>query len=158
MTSYTNPNPNHTPFPKLTTCVMQSLMNDGDTIRILTFDQMWHIQGGVGHIICKWIRAKHPWCQGNQHNTVHSRIVVDYCPQKQEPHCTWLTVGGNIINYLWEVATPTADISMAKLLFNSPISTPGAKLFGVDIKNFYLNTPLDHFEYMRLPSHPSRDH
>ena len=36
-------------------------------------------------------------------------IVVNYQPQKQEPNCTRLTVGGNRIEYPWEVVTPTAD-------------------------------------------------
>ena len=43
------------------------------------------------------------------------------------------------------------DLIMAKVFFNSTISTLGAKFFGIDIKNFYLNTPLDRFENMRLP-------
>ena len=81
----------------------------------------------------------------------YGHIVVDYHPQKQELNHTSLTVGGNGTNYPCEVATPTADLTMATLLFNSTIATPGAKFFGVDVKNFYLNTPLDHFEYMRLP-------
>ena len=89
-----------------------------------------------------------PWC-----TVTYGHIVVDYRSQKQEPNHTRLTVGGNRIDYPWEVATPTADLIMAKLLFNSTISTPGAKFFGIDIKNFHLNTPLDHFEHMRLPLH-----
>jgi hypothetical protein len=31
------------------------------------------------------------------------------------------------------------------------LSTPDAKYMTVDIKNFYLNTPLDRYEYMRVP-------
>ncbi len=30
------------------------------------------------------------------------------------------------------------------------LSTPKAKFMGIDLKNFYLNTPLDRYEYMRL--------
>ena len=37
-----------------------------------------------------------------------------------------------------------------KLLFNSVISTPGAKFMMIDIKDFYLNTPMPRKEYMRL--------
>ena len=62
-----------------------------------------------------------------------------------------LTVGGDKIEYPWEVATLTVDLTMAKLLFNSTIFTPGAKFAGIDIKNFYLCTPLDCFKFMRLP-------
>jgi hypothetical protein len=34
------------------------------------------------------------------------------------------------------------------MLFNSTISTPGARFLVIDIKNFYLNTPLERSEYM----------
>ena len=39
----------------------------------------------------------------------------------------------------------------AKIMWNSVISTPGAKFGGADIKNMYLETPLDRYEYMRMP-------
>jgi hypothetical protein len=34
------------------------------------------------------------------------------------------------------------------MLFNSTISTPGAKLLVIDITIFYLNTPLKRYTYM----------
>ena len=37
-----------------------------------------------------------------------------------------------------------------KLLLNSVISTANAKFMTIDIKGFYLNTPIPLFEYMRL--------
>ena len=80
----------------------------------------------------------------------YGRIVVDYRPQKADPNRTRLTVGGNRVEYPHDVSTPTADMVTAKLLFNSVISTEGAKFLTVDIKNFYLNTPMERFEYMRL--------
>ena len=39
---------------------------------------------------------------------------------------------------------------VAKLLFNSVVSTKGAKFMTADISNFYLNTPLTRPEYIRL--------
>ena len=77
--------------------------------------------------------------------------VVGYQPQKLEPNCTRLKICGNQIDYPWEVATPTDNLTMAKLLFNSTISTPGAQFFGIDVNFFYLNTPHYCFEYMQLP-------
>jgi len=53
-------------------------------------------------------------------------IVVEIRPQKAETHRTRLTVGGNLIEYPGDVSTPTADLTTAKCLFNSTISTPGA--------------------------------
>ena len=46
--------------------------------------------------------------------------------------------------------TPTADLLTVKLLLNSVISTEGARFMGIDIKNFYLNTPMERSEYLRL--------
>ena len=39
-----------------------------------------------------------------------------------------------------------------KILWNSVLSTYGAKYATLDIANFYLGTPLDRYEYMKMPS------
>ena len=71
-------------------------------------------------------------------------------PEKAEPNRTRFVVGGDRINYPGEVATPTADMLVAKLLFNSVISTPGARFMTMDISNFYLMTPLKRPEYIQM--------
>ena len=72
-------------------------------------------------------------------------------PEKiDEPNRTRFTAGGDKINYPGEVATPTAEMLVAKLLFNSVVSTPGAKFMTMDISNFYLMTPLLRPEYLRI--------
>ena len=38
-----------------------------------------------------------------------------------------------------------------KILVNSTLSTPGAKWLGLDVKNYYLGTPMDNYEYMFIP-------
>ena len=43
-----------------------------------------------------------------------------------------------------------ADLSTAKLLINSTISSPGASFLGITLANFYLNTPVSYPKYMRL--------
>jgi hypothetical protein len=55
-----------------------------------------------------------------------------------------------LIDYPGDVAASTADITMAKLVWNSVISTDNAQFMGMDIKNFYLNMPMDRPEYMRI--------
>ena len=80
----------------------------------------------------------------------YGRIVVALRLQKREKECTRLIVGGNLIDYPWEVTTPTADLTTAKLLFNSIISTSRAVLVVMDCKNFYLMTPMLHPKFMRL--------
>lgn len=81
----------------------------------------------------------------------YGRLVVDHRPQKTEPDRTRLTVGGNRINYPDSVATPTAELQTVKLLFNSVLSTPGAKFMCLDIGNFYLGTHMERPEFMFLP-------
>ncbi len=77
-------------------------------------------------------------------------ICCSYQPQKEEKHCVRLTVGGNWMDYSGNKSTLTADLTMAKLLINSTISTPGAMFFGIDLANFYLTTPIPNPQYMRL--------
>ena len=72
-------------------------------------------------------------------------------PEKvDEPNRTRLVAGGDRVHYPFDAGTPTADLLTVKLLINSVISTPGARFFTMDIKNFYLNTPMARYEYMRL--------
>ncbi len=59
-------------------------------------------------------------------------------------------VGGNRINYPGKAATPIAEMLVAKMLFNSVISTKGAQFMTMDISNFYLMTPLHHAEFIRI--------
>ena len=70
----------------------------------------------------------------------YGRIAVDYRPGKEEKNGSRLTVGGNRIDYPFGVSTPTCDLPTIKLLWNSVLSTPGAKYFTLDISNFYLRT------------------
>jgi hypothetical protein len=46
-----------------------------------------------------------------------------------------------------------SGLTTAKLLFNSVISTPNARFMTADIKDFYLCTPMDRYENMRIPVH-----
>jgi hypothetical protein len=79
------------------------------------------------------------------------RVVVAERPEKPNPRRVRFTVGGDRIDYPGDVSTKTADLTTVKLLLNSVLSTPNAKFMTMDIKDFYLNTPLDEYEYMRIP-------
>jgi hypothetical protein len=59
-----------------------------------------------------------------------------------------IKVEGDQIEYPGDKSTRTAGLTTAKILINSVISTLGAKFLVIDIKEFYLNTPLGRFEYM----------
>ena len=61
-----------------------------------------------------------------------------------------LTMGGSLVNCPDDCRTPTADLLTIKLLLNSIISTANAKFMTIDIKDFYLMTPMKRYEYFRM--------
>jgi hypothetical protein len=72
----------------------------------------------------------------------YGKIVCDYKPHKKEKERVRLTVGGDRLDYSDDVATSTADITTFKILINSTLSTDDAAMMMMDIKNYYLVTPL----------------
>ena len=83
--------------------------------------------------------------------TTYACFVCSYCPQKAEPHCTCLTVGSNFIDYPGNLSMKVGNMTTFKILINSTLSTPGACWLGLDVKNYYLGTSMDHYEYMFIP-------
>ena len=78
------------------------------------------------------------------------RVVCAYRPEKIDPHRVRWTVGGNLINYPHDASTKTAILATVKCLLNSVLSTPHAKFLTIDLKDFYLGTPMPDHEYMRV--------
>jgi hypothetical protein len=78
-------------------------------------------------------------------------IVIDHWPQEDDPNCIPITIGGNLIDYPYKLMTQTVNMVSSKIMWNSIISTPNAKLGGADIKNMYLKTPLNQYEYLKMP-------
>ena len=83
-------------------------------------------------------------------DVTYGRVVVAYSPEKSNSYLTQLTVGGNLVAYSGDCGTPTIDLLTIKFLLNGIISTPGAKFMTIDIKEFYLNTSMARYKYMRL--------
>jgi hypothetical protein len=81
----------------------------------------------------------------------YANPVVDFRPQKEDPHRIRITAGGNLITYDGNASVRTADIDTAKMHWNSVVSTPDARYMCLDIKNFYLTAALEYFEYMKIP-------
>ena len=48
------------------------------------------------------------------------------------------------------MGTPITCLLTVKQLVNSVVSTAGADFMTLDIKNFYINTPLARYKYLRL--------
>jgi hypothetical protein len=80
----------------------------------------------------------------------YGKTVCDYKHQKKEKERVRPTVGGDILDYSGDLATSTADITTFKILINSTLSTEDAAMMMMDIKNYYLGTPLPRFEYMKM--------
>ena len=66
----------------------------------------------------------------------YARVVVDFRPQKEDQNRVIITAGGNLIKYSGELATRTADLTTAKMLWNSVISTEGGEFMGLYIGDF----------------------
>ncbi len=54
-------------------------------------------------------------------------------------------MGGNLANYPDDCGTLTADLLTVKLMLNSIISTPNAKFMTINLKDFYLLTPMSRY-------------
>jgi hypothetical protein len=74
----------------------------------------------------------------------------DFKPSKEEKERTRLTAGGDRKNYPDNCGTPTTDMIFFKILINSILCTPNAKCIMMDIKDFYLQTPMKRPEYIWL--------
>jgi hypothetical protein len=70
------------------------------------------------------------------------RVVSALRPKKSNPRCVRWTVGGDCVDYPGVVTTQTADLTTAKILFNSVLSTKNAKMLTTDLKDFYLGIPM----------------
>jgi hypothetical protein len=83
-----------------------------------------------------------------RNDVTYGQFVCLVRPKKAEPNQMRFTVGGNRINYPGEVATPTTEMLVAKMLFIRVISTKGPQFMTMDISNFYLMTPLHRAEFI----------
>ena len=86
----------------------------------------------------------------NRHPT-YVHFFSEIRPQKTEKECTRLTVRVNLIDYPDPVTTRTCDLVTFKMHMDSTLSRPKRKYCSFDVKNFYLNTPMERSEYMKIP-------
>ena len=94
---------------------------------------------------------KHQVPKERAKDVTYGLITTLIRPEKiDEPNRTRLVAGGDRVHYPGDAGTPTADLLTVKLLLNSIISTKDARFMTLDIKDFYLNTPMERYEYMRL--------
>ena len=80
----------------------------------------------------------------------YSRLVASIRPHKTKTHRVRVTVGGNRLDFLGDTTTNCASLTTTKYILNITISTPGARFITLYIKNFYYNTPMGRYEYMKI--------
>jgi hypothetical protein len=85
-----------------------------------------------------------------QKDILYGRVCINYHPEKANPNCTRLTLGSNCITYPGDCGTPTINMVMVKIHLNSVISTKGARYCTIDLKDFYINTPMARPEFMPM--------
>ena len=63
-----------------------------------------------------------------------------------------MTLGGNLLDFTGNLRSPIASVTTVTFVFNSVVSTLGAKCILADIKHFSLKNILPEPEFMRIPS------
>ena len=83
-------------------------------------------------------------------DVTYYKFVCSVREQKKEKNRTRGVLGGNRVHFPGNVGTPTADMLLFNLLLNNVVSTPGAKFMAFDVSNFYLNTHMTRYEYVKM--------
>ena len=138
-------------------CLYRHLIKGGDkyTWKTSFANNLGRLTQGVGNQIegTNIINFRQKSVVPRNKKVTYGRLVCDIKEQKTETCWTRITVGGNLLDFPGLLSTPMATITTSKCLFNSVISTPGAKCLIADVKNFYLNNDLPEPEYMKLNIH-----
>ncbi len=98
----------------------------------------------------QWVAGTNTFCLIDYNNIplykrkeiCHTMVVCNVRPEKDDPDRTRITNGGNRICYPDDVGTNKASLELVKLLLNSILSRKGACFSTINIKNFYLDTPM----------------
>ena len=92
------------------------------------------------------------------HRVTYANFICNIRPQKTETHRVRMTAGSDKLDYPGDASSPAVSMLDAKLHINSTISDAknGARYLGLDIKNFYLGTPMSYFQY--IATHPTIHH
>ncbi|KAI2490112.1 Reverse transcriptase (RNA-dependent DNA polymerase) [Fragilaria crotonensis] len=129
-----------------------SQCSDGPIWQASNADEIGRLAQGFGAIKgTNTIFFIHPSAMPAGRKATYLRVVSALRPEKVNPYRIRWTVGGDKVDYPFDVSTKTADLTTAKLLINSVVSTPNAKFLTADLKDFYLGTPMSRYEYMRVP-------
>ena len=114
-------------------------------------NELGHLSQGVREVkgtnaVILILKAQVP-----KEKVTYGKIVCEVKLEKEEKERTRLTIRGNLLDFTGNLSAPTASVTTAKCVFNSVISTPGARCISEDIKHFYLNNIISDHEFMRIP-------
>jgi hypothetical protein len=62
-----------------------------------------------------------------KYNVTCVQVCVNYRPEKEDPNCTRVTVGGNLLHYPGDCGTPTVNMITVKIHLHSIISTASSQ-------------------------------
>ena len=77
-------------------------------------------------------------------------VVYEVKTHKEDPNRTRITVAGSKICYPGDVGTPTGSLDLVRLIINSVLSHLNVSFVCFNLKNFYLQTPMELSEYVRI--------
>ena len=80
----------------------------------------------------------------------YSRIVAIIQSHKTKTHRVCVTVSRNKLYFPCDTTTNCASLSTTICLLKSTIPIPGAHYITLDIKNFYYNTSMGRYKYMKI--------
>ena len=82
----------------------------------------------------------------------YSNPVFDYRSRKYDPYRIILPIGGYKLTYPSDSGYPAEILLEAKIPFGGVISTPGSQFIYADIKDYFIRSPMEHFEYIKFLS------
>ena len=77
-------------------------------------------------------------------------VVCEYCPQKEDPNRTRITLAGGHIKYPGDLGTLTGSLELVKIIINSVLSRRNVRFVCFDAEIFCLQTPMANPEYVRI--------
>ena len=86
--------------------------------------------------------------QDRRHEFCYSMVVCEVKPHKEDNNLTRNTVAGSQFCYPGDVGTPTGSLDLVKIIINIVLSRRNARFVSFDLKNFYLQTPMDRSKYV----------
>jgi hypothetical protein len=82
----------------------------------------------------------------------YGHFVVAICSNKETVHRVRVPTGGNLIQYPGDISTWSDYLTTSKCMPIITIYAVGTKHMCLDVKKFYLGTPIDSFGYLHTPS------